>query len=342
MKKINWGIIGLGAIAQKFSEAFADTNNSKLLAVASNNYKKLENFKKKFDIEEKFLFKNYEDLLNCKDIDIIYITLPNSMHFHWVIESIKNNKNILVEKPATLNFEEAKNIEQSLKDKDLFFGEAFMYRNHPQIKYILDVIKNNEIGNLDSMESSFGINVLTKKKLLFFEKKKKINKEDRRFNKELGGGCILDLGCYPSSFSLLIGSLANKINYKNARLLNIKNKIGETGVDIDATGELLFESGFKCKISASFEKNLGGKSIIKGSKGNIIINNTWIGNEDVFITKENKTNVKSFNNSKNIYSYEIEQVSKNILNGQNNPTYPSMRLDETLINMKIIEKWING
>ena len=124
--------------------------------------------------------------------------------------------------------------------------------------------------------------------------------------------------------------------------MNIKNKIGETGVDIDATGELLFESGFKCKISASFEKNLGGKSIIKGSKGNIIINNTWIGNEDVFITKENKTNVKSFNNSKNIYSYEIEQVSKNILNGQNNPTYPSMRLDETLINMKIIEKWING
>ena len=67
-----------------------------------------------------------------------------------------------------------------------------------------------------------------------------------------------------------------------------------------------------------------------------------MGNEDVFITKKNKTNVKSFNNYKNIYSYEIEQVSKNILNGQNNPTYPSMSLDETLINMKIIEKWING
>ena len=342
MKKINWGIIGLGAIAQKFSEAFADTNNSKLLAVASKNYKKLENFKKNFDIEEKFLFKNYEDLLNCKDIDIIYITLPNSMHFHWVIESIKNNKNILVEKPATLNFEEAKNIEQSLLDKDLFFGEAFMYRNHPQIKYILDVIKSNEIGNLVSMESSFGINILTKKKLFFFEKKKKINKEDRKFNKKLGGGCILDLGCYPSSFSLLIGSLTNKINYSNTRLLNIKSKIGETDVDIDATGELLFENGFKCKIRSSFEKNLGGKSIIKASKGNIIINNTWMGNEDVFITKENKTNVKSFNNYKNIYSYEIEQVSKNILDGKNNPTYPSMSLDETLINIKIIEKWING
>ena len=172
MKKINWGIIGLGAIAQKFSEAFAYSKNSKLLAVSSYNYQKLENFKKKFNIEEKFLFKDYKDLLNCKDIDIIYIALPNSLHFHWAIEGIKNNKNILVEKPATLNFDEAKNIEQSLLNKDLFFGEAFMYRYHPQIKYVLDVIKSNEIGNLESMESTFGINLLTKKKLFFFEKKK--------------------------------------------------------------------------------------------------------------------------------------------------------------------------
>ena len=342
MKKINWGIIGLGAIAQKFSEAFADIKNSKLLAVSSHNHQKLEDFKKKFNIEEKFLFKDYENLLNCKDIDIIYIALPNSLHFHWIIESIKNNKNILVEKPATLNFDEAKNIKKSLLNKDLFFGEAFMYRYHPQIKHVLDTIKSNEIGNLESMESSFGINILTKKKFLFFEKKKKIDKKDRKFDKKLGGGCILDLGCYPSSFSLLIGLLSNKTNINNIRLFNIKNKIGETKVDIDARAELLFENGFKSKIRASFEKNLGEKSIIKGSKGYIVINNTWKGNDNIFITKENKTNVKSFNDSKNIYSYQIEQISENILNGQKYPIYPSMSLDETLTNMKILDEWLNA
>ena len=342
MRKINWGIIGLGAIAQKFSEAFTDAKNSNLLAIASHDYQKLENFRKKFDIDQKFIFKNYEDLLNCKDIDIIYIALPNSLHYHWVMKSIKNNKNILVEKPATLNFEEAENIKLSLLNKDLFFGEAFMYRYHPQIKYVLDTIKSNEIGNIESMESLFGINILTKKKFLFFEKKKKINKEDRKFNKKLGGGCILDLGCYPSSFSLLIGSLANKINSNNIRLQNIQNKIGETEVDIDARVELLFENGFKSKIKASFEKSLGCKSIIKGSKGHIVINNTWKGNDNILITKENKTNIKSFNDSKNIYSYQIEQISENILEGQNNSTYPGMGLEETLINMKILEEWLNG
>ena len=108
MKKLNWGIIGLGAIAQKFSEAFAQTSNSLLLAVASNNPQKLESFKKQFFIEDKFAFKNYEDLINCKEVDIVYIALPNSFHFYWIKECIKNNKNTLVEKPATLNFTAAK------------------------------------------------------------------------------------------------------------------------------------------------------------------------------------------------------------------------------------------
>ena len=85
MKKINWGIIGLGNIAQTFSEAFNDANNSKLLAVSSNNSIKLEKFKNRFNINQKYIFSSYEDLLNCEDVDIIYITLPNSLHYDWII-----------------------------------------------------------------------------------------------------------------------------------------------------------------------------------------------------------------------------------------------------------------
>ena len=96
-----------------------------------------------------------------------------------------------------------------------------MYRHHPQIDFVLELINNNEIGSLISMESSFGVNILTKKKFLFFKKKKKMNKNDRKFNKKLGGGCILDLGCYPTSFSLLINSINNKIDKFNFSLSNI-------------------------------------------------------------------------------------------------------------------------
>ena len=342
MTKLNWGIIGLGSIAQKFSEAFAETSNSKLLAVASNNLQKLENFKKQFFIEEKFAYQNYEDLINCKDVDIVYIALPNSFHFYWINECVKINKHILVEKPATLNFEEAKNIDNKLLNKDIFFGEAFMYRYHPQIKHILDMIKDDTIGSLISMESSFGVNILTKRKFLFFEKKRKISENDRRFNKELGGGCILDLGCYPTSFSLLINSIHNKIDNFDFSLSNISKDIGEMGVDLHSNADLLFKNGFKSKIEASFKKNIGNKSIIKGNMGEIIINDTWKGIDTIIINKKGKNEVKYLDENKSVYSYQIEQISKNILNGFRKVTYPGMDFEETLLNMKIIDEWLNA
>jgi len=196
MEKVNWGIIGLGKIAEVFSNAFEEAENAQLLAVASREQKKLNQFKDRFNLKNKFLFDNYEDLISCNDIDIVYIALPNSLHHQWIIECIKNKKNILVEKPATLNFATAIDIKKKLENKNLFFAEAFMYRYLPQINLVINAIKNKEIGNLLSIETSFGMNLLTKKKFFLFNKKKKIKYEGRKFNKNLGGGCIFNLGFY--------------------------------------------------------------------------------------------------------------------------------------------------
>ena len=92
MKKVNWGIIGLGKIALQFANGFKFTNNAKLIGVASKNPEKLEKFKKGFQINEKYCFNNYEDLLSSKEIDIIYIALPNSLHCEWIIKCIESNK----------------------------------------------------------------------------------------------------------------------------------------------------------------------------------------------------------------------------------------------------------
>ena len=78
MEKINWGIIGLGAIAKKFAEGFSNLNNASIKAIASKKKENLDLFKKKFQIQDEFCFKNYIDLIFCKDVDIIYIALPNS------------------------------------------------------------------------------------------------------------------------------------------------------------------------------------------------------------------------------------------------------------------------
>ena len=125
MKKVNWGIIGLGNIATKFADGFKNSENAQLIAISSNNSNKLKKFKEQFKINENYCFDDYNNLLKCSDVDIVYIALPNSLHYKWIIECIKNNKKVLVEKPATVNFFEIKNIKDFYYNNDVFFAEAF-------------------------------------------------------------------------------------------------------------------------------------------------------------------------------------------------------------------------
>jgi len=344
MNKVNWGIIGLGNIAQKFLEGFSEVKNARILGASSRSQEKLETFRDRFKIENKFCFNNYEDLINCKEIDIVYISLPNSLHYEWILKCLDNDKKVLVEKPATINFDQLEQIEKK-NTKKIFFAEAFMYRFSPQIKLITDLIENDEIGDLISLDSLFGINLLTKKKFFFFKKKKKIDINGRLFNPSLGGGCILDLGCYPVSFSILLSKIISNIKLNNTtdiHLNNIKKEYHQTGVDIDSYLELRIQNLFKSKIKASFKENYGNSSIIRGKKGSILIDDTWINCKKITIIKDKKKIVNQINYVKNIYSYEIESVSKTILENKNYIEFPAMTFEESKLNMKILDKWINA
>ena len=344
MKQVRWGIIGLGNIASKFAEGFQYTKNAKLLAISSRSENKLMTFKNKFQIDDDYCFMNYESLLKCKDVDIIYIALPHSLHHKWVIKSIEEGKNILVEKPATLNFSQMKNIINNLKDKNIFFSEAFMYRYHPQISKVVDLLKNNVIGNLVSMESLFGFDALGRKKIfgIKLNKQKKPNRNYRLYNKELGGGAILDVGCYPVSFSILIASLISKFDFNKTKVLNKKKEIGLTGVDMNSFAELNFENNFKSSVGASLIQNLGNKTKIIGTKGELVLEDTWSPSNLslIQINGENKETIE-IECHNNIYTYEIEALSKCILENKKEPDFPGMTINETLENMKILDEWLN-
>ena len=342
MKQVRWGIIGLGNIALKFAEGFQYTKNAKLLAISSRSKNKLLTFKNKFQIDDNYCFLNYDSLLKCKDLDIIYIALPHSLHHEWVIKSIEKGKNILVEKPATVNFLQMENIKNNLKGKNIFFSEAFMYRYHPQILKVIDLLKNKVIGNLVSMESFFGFDALGKKKIFGIKLKKKPNRNYRLYNKELGGGAILDVGCYPVSFSILIASLISKFDFIKTKVLNKKKEIGSTGVDMNSFAELNFENNFRSTVGASLTQNLGKKTKIIGTKGELVLNDTWSPTNPslIQINGENKETIE-IECHNNIYTYEIEALSKCILENKKEPDFPGITLNETLKNMKILDEWLN-
>ena len=175
MKRINWGIIGLGNIANYHLKSFEKSLNCKLKGIASRNKENLKNFKKRFNIDDKLCFNNYEDLIKNSEIDIVYIALPNSYHYKWIKKCIEYDKHTLVEKPITENFSQLEKIKNKLAQKksNVLIYEGFMYKHHSQTKKVLDLVNNNEIGEIKKIVSSFGINLITKKYFWLFKKKRK-------------------------------------------------------------------------------------------------------------------------------------------------------------------------
>ena len=141
---VRWGILGLGKIAEKFAEAIQEVENAELIAISSLENKKLNFFGKKHNIVEKYRFNTYENLLNCDEVDAVYIATLNNTHAELIIKSAKAKKNILCEKPMSLNYKEAIEVFNQLKKSKVFFSEAFAYRYHPQTEIITNLIKNDE------------------------------------------------------------------------------------------------------------------------------------------------------------------------------------------------------
>ena len=339
MKKVNWGIIGLGAIATQFAKGFEGLSNSKLLAIASKNNDKLSKFKENLKINSDYCFNNYQALLEHKEIDIVYIALPTSLHHEWIIKCLDEGKKVLVEKPATMNATEIKEIKNKYHKKKIFINEAFMYMYHPQIIKVIELINQGEIGELISMDSNFGINILTKKNFFGFKKTKKLNTKNRIFSRELGGGVILDIGCYPVSLSTLIASQISNIDYDKVKVTNIEKDMKPNEVEINASMELIFENNFKSNVRASFTKKLGNKTRIIGKKGELIIEDTWSANPSKIIIKKDQDKIINISSVQNIYSYEIEALSKCILENKMKPDFPGLTIDNIIGNMKIIDRW---
>ena len=155
--------------------------------------------------------------MSCKEIDNIYIGTLNNTHHDFIIKCIEAGKNILCEKPFAINLSEAENIKAKLISSDIFFLEAIAYRTHPQTELILKLLKENIIGEVLSIKSDFGFNAGPAKR------------NSRLFNKKLGGGSILDLGCYPITFSNLVANYRQK---KKNTFLNLK-KLQEKFINLE-------------------------------------------------------------------------------------------------------------
>ncbi len=324
---MNWGIIGMGYMAKKFANSFSNLNNTKLIAIASKSLFKLKKYGDKFRISKNYRFNDYKKILLCDEIDNIYISTINNSHFDIINEAIKYKKNILCEKPMVTNYEEATEIINKLRKNNVFFMESIPYILHPLTDFLIKLIKEKTVGDLTEIISTFGND--------------KSNKNNHRlFDRNLGGGAILDLGCYPITFCNLIANLENNKN-KIPKITDANGKISNNKVDTEASIKLCYENGLKSNISVSITNNMENKTILVGNKGEIIINNLWSPDLKSYVEVNLKNRYyKLFVQSKySLIENQINDVNQLIHNNKLEASSKKMNWANSLNNAYILEEW---
>jgi aryl-alcohol dehydrogenase-like predicted oxidoreductase/predicted dehydrogenase len=305
MPKINWGIIGPGSIANAFSYSIKNATNSKLISVYGRDPCKTDNFANKFNIDA---YHQLDDFLSHKDLDAIYIATPHSEHFFYALKVIKNRKHVLCEKPFTMNAFESMVLLDLANTKNVFLMEAFMYRTHPQTKNILDNLNFlSDAKEKIMIEASFGF-------------KADVPSTHRLRNPELGGGAILDVGCYPLTMVKLIAGQLQGLAFADPKSLSATGQIDKTGVDLQSHAHLIFSDLIEAKISCAINEDFSNNLVISNGKYSISVSDPWHcgqfqeGISSIHLSHDSRSSkeIKCIDET-GLFSREIEHAAKCIL-----------------------------
>ena len=180
------GTIGCSRVAEKyFFPHINSSENADIEFVGSRSIKKAEEWAKKYGSNK---FGDYADVINS-NVDVVYISLPIALHEEWAIKAANAGKHVLCEKSSSISYQSAKKMLQACKNNNVRILEALAFRFHPQHKQIQNLI-NEELGNIQNFYGIFGFPPPPE--------------NDIRWKKELGGGILNDVTCYPICASRII------------------------------------------------------------------------------------------------------------------------------------------
>jgi predicted dehydrogenase len=331
MKRLRWGIITTGHIADVFARGVAVSRTGHLVAVASRTVEKAEKFARLHKIPK--AYGNYGDLLKDQSVEAVYIATPHPMHAEWAIKAAKAGKHILCEKPLTMNYQDSRAVVQTAHRNRVFLMEAFMYRCHPQTAKLVELIRQKIIGEVRLIQAAFCYET-------------PVDVKHRLFNTRLGGGGILDVGCYPVSMARLIAGtalgkpFAEPLEVKGTAVIGPKSHVDEIALaSIKFPGDILVE------LSCAIRVNRGESSVkIDGSKGSLTVLSPWFAKWNAgtsyFLLKKHsqKTSQKiPIHCDRNLYTVEADRVAEYIRQGKKE--CPDMSWADTLGNMKVLDQW---
>lgn len=292
-KKIRWGIIGLGHIAHNFVKDLLLVQDADIQAVASRDLEKAKVFSAEYGIP--LTFGSYQELLDCQEVDVVYIATPHTHHAEISIMAMDHGKHVLCEKPMGINRSQVESMIAAAMKNKVFLMEALWSRFNPAIRKVKSLIDQGEIGSLVYLHADFAFYALDR------------DLQGRVLNPQLAGGSLLDIGIYPIFLAyLLLG--------KPKAILSTSN-FHTNGAEVQTsiifqyphTHALLY-SGFTGRSEVTAQ--------ISGSQGSIYLPNRWHHAQGYSLEKDGERKEYKMPTTGRGYYHEIEEVQRCIRQGE--------------------------
>lgn len=328
VESLNWGIIGAGGIARIFARGLAQSRTGTLLAIGSRTQATADLFGEEHHVPRRY--GSYQALLDDQDVQAVYVATPHPMHAEWAIKAAEAGKHILCEKPLALNYREALSMVEAARRHDVFLMEAFMYRCIPQTAKLVELVQAGVIGKVQVIQASFSFHA-------------PFQPEGRLWSNALGGGGILDVGCYCTSMARLIAGVATGIDFAEPTSVTGAAHIGVmTRVDEYAVAALTFPGDIIAQLFTGVQA-MGNNTVhIFGAEGSILVPVPWVPRSQdgmcAILLKRNdeeKAQEIVVTGNEDLYAIEADTVARYLEARQ----APMMSWDDSLGNMKTLDRW---
>ncbi|MFQ5577358.1 MAG: Gfo/Idh/MocA family protein [Anaerolineae bacterium] len=302
---LKWGLLSTARINRRIIQPIRQAARSELVAVASRTEARAAAYAAEWDIPR--VFGSYQAMLADPGIDAVYIPLPNSLHCQWAVNAARAGKHILCEKPLALTVADVDTMVRAAGENGVVLLEAFMYRIHPQQLKLQALIDDNLIGPVKLIRAGFSFTLRDQTNI--------------RLKKELGGGSLWDVGCYPVSFAQAVAGTEPVAAFGWQRT-------HPGGADLSFAGQLQFAGGLVAQISAAFDMPYRVGAEVIGDNGALVVPNPWLpdvegkGSGLIHIAPDD-TETPIPTDVKDPYLCEVEALERAVLDGAPLPYTPA-------------------
>jgi D-xylose 1-dehydrogenase (NADP+, D-xylono-1,5-lactone-forming) len=246
-ESVRWGLLSTARINEAILEGARQSPRTEIVAVASRDQGRADSYANERGIER--AYGSYEALLADDDVDVVYNSLPNSLHVEWSIRALEAGKHVLCEKPMDRRVDAVERAFDTADRAGRLLMEAFMYRHHPQSKKAAELVRGGAIGELRQLRSLFSFTLT--------------DDADVRLEPELDGGALMDLGCYCISMQRLLAG--------EPELVFGRQRVGGRGVDVGFVGVLQFPGEIFGEFHCGFDLPEGNGLEALGSNGRLVV-----------------------------------------------------------------------